>query len=99
MLDLAFILGEEEVGKSWSTVGCFQTVFGLERQLLAFAAPAGKRLLKGWFTRVIQFFSQKATRLAQYPQCDTDHRLLKPFLHWLRKKDPPTVSFKSWFMK
>ena len=41
----------------------------------------------GWFN----FFLLWATHLTQCLQCHTDHRLLKPFLHWSQKSYPPTI--------
>ena len=37
-------------------------------------------------TRVIQFFFKKILTTQNDAQSCTDQRLLKPFLHWLRKK-------------
>ena len=36
-------------------------------------------------------FKYFETIFAKNPQSDTDHRVLKPFLHWLRKKDSQMV--------
>ena len=47
---------------------------------------------------MIQFFYfEPHTYATQYPFCFTDHRLLKPFLHWLQNAHSPT--FLSYYIK
>ena len=51
------------------------------------------RLMLGFMmsTRVVQFFFKKLLPTSKDSQFFTDHRLLKPFLHWLQKKASRTV--------